>query len=241
MKSPAKSSPAIARGRRNAELAAIHVAKKALGLDEATYREFLFATTGHRSAAELDDAQRQTVIELMRSRGFKRTPAEEKRARRMVDNRQLAMIRGLWKKLRYAGALADASERHLSAFVKKQTGIERPMAFAGRGDKGDRRFEELARTRGRKDGASRMKWLVEKLPRDDRGVIDRFLVDHDFHGYDDLVELLRRRGLDIGVGALKGYARRLRMQRDEDRIARTTVAAAARLLRGSRRREIESS
>lgn len=86
-----------------------------------------------------------------------------------------------------------------------------------------------------------MKWLVEKLPRDDRGVIDRFLVDHDFHGYDDLVELLRRRGLDIGVGALKGYARRLRMQRDEDRIARTTVAAAARLLRGSRRREIESS
>jgi phage gp16-like protein len=121
----AKTSSAIARGRRNAELAAIHVAKKALALDEATYRDFLFATTGRRSAAELNDGQRQQVIELLRSRGFKRTPAEEKFARRMADNRQLAMIRGLWKKLRYAGALADPSERHLSAFVKKMTGIER--------------------------------------------------------------------------------------------------------------------
>ncbi len=121
----AKSSPVIARSRRNAELAAIHVAVKQLGLDDGTYRAFLFATTGHRSAAELDDTQRQKVIELMRSRGFKRTPAEEKRARRMADNRQLAMIRGLWKKLRYAGALADPSERHLSSFVKKMTGIER--------------------------------------------------------------------------------------------------------------------
>jgi phage gp16-like protein len=122
----AKSSPAIAAGRRRAELAAIHVAVKQLGLDDATYREFLFATTGRRSAAELSDGQRQQVIELLRSRGFKRTPTEEKRARRMADNRQLAMIRGLWKKLRYAGALADPSERHLSAFVKKMTGIESP-------------------------------------------------------------------------------------------------------------------
>ncbi|MGC1400190.1 gp16 family protein [Candidatus Binatus sp.] len=125
MKAGAQSSPAIARGRRNAELAAIHVAVKQLGLDDSTYRALLFATTGHRSAAELDDGQRQQVIELLRSRGFKRTPAEEKRARRMADNRQLAMIRGLWKKLHYAGALSNPSDRHLSAFVKKLTGIER--------------------------------------------------------------------------------------------------------------------
>jgi phage gp16-like protein len=111
-------------------LAAIHVAKKNLGLDESTYRDFLFATTGHRSAADLSDGQLQQVIELLRKRGFKRTPAEEKRSRRMADNRQLAMIRGLWRKLRYAGALADPSERHLSAFVKKMTGIERPEWLA---------------------------------------------------------------------------------------------------------------
>jgi phage gp16-like protein len=123
---PAKTSPRIARGRRRAELAAIHVAKKALGLDEATYREFLFATTGHRSAAELSDSQRQQVIELLRSRGFKRTPMAEKRQKRIGNNSQLGLIQALWRRLKYAGALTDPSERHLSAFVKKMTGIERP-------------------------------------------------------------------------------------------------------------------
>ncbi len=127
---PAKTSPRIARGRRTAELAAIYVAKKTLGLDEATYRDFLFATTGHRSAAELDDAQRQKVIELMRSRGFKRTPAAEKRQKRIADNSQLGMIHALWRRLKYAGALGDPSERHLFAFVKKMTGIERPEWLA---------------------------------------------------------------------------------------------------------------
>jgi phage gp16-like protein len=122
----AKSSPAIARGRRNAELAAIHVAVKQLGLDDATYRDFLFATTGRRSAAELSDGQRQQVIELLRSRGFKRTVSAEKRQKRIADNSQLGMIHALWRRLKYAGALADPSERHLSAFVKKMTGIERP-------------------------------------------------------------------------------------------------------------------
>ena len=84
-----------------------------------------------------------------------------------------------------------------------------------------------------------MKWHIEKLPREDRDSVDRYLIDHDFRGYDDLVELLRRRGLDIGRGALKGYARRLRMKREDDR----TVAAmtgAALLMRRSSRKEIAS-
>jgi phage gp16-like protein len=142
----AKSSPAIAAGRRRAELAAIHVAVKQLGLDDLTYRTFLFTTTGRRSAAELSDGQRQQVIELLRSRGFRRTPAEERRARRMGDNRQLAMVRGLWKKLLYAGALADPSERHLSAFRKEDDGdrVAR-MAKSGTRDSGYRGDEELAR------------------------------------------------------------------------------------------------
>lgn len=125
MKSELKSSPAIERGRRNAELAAIHVGAKRLGFDDDAYRAFLFRITGRRSAAELDQAGRTRVIEELRQFGFKRTPAAEKRARRMADNTQLALIYGIWKQLRYAGALKDASERHLSAFVKKMTGIER--------------------------------------------------------------------------------------------------------------------
>ena len=49
----------------------------------------------------------------------------EKRQKRIADNSQLGMIQALWRRLKYAGALTDASERHLSAFVKKMTGIER--------------------------------------------------------------------------------------------------------------------
>ena len=125
MKAPAKISPAIERGRRNAELAAIHVGAKRLGFDDELYRAFLFRITGRRSAAELDQAARTRVIEEMRQYGFKRTPAAEKRARRMADNSQLAMIHGLWKQLRYVGALRDASERHLGAFIRKMVGVER--------------------------------------------------------------------------------------------------------------------
>jgi phage gp16-like protein len=126
MKGASKSSPAIERGRRNAELGAIHVGAKRLGFDDALYREFLFRITGRRSAAELDQAERMRVIEEMRKYGFKRTPAEEKRARRMAGNSQLVMIHGLWRRqLRYLGALADPGERHLSTFIKKMTGIER--------------------------------------------------------------------------------------------------------------------
>ncbi|MGB8685672.1 MAG: regulatory protein GemA [Candidatus Binatus sp.] len=123
MKAPAKISPAIERGRRNAELAAIHVGAKRLGFDDELYRAFLFSITGRRSAAELDQAQRQKVIELMRSRGFRKTAAAETQDRRTQDNRQAKLIRSLWKQLKYAGAIKDAGEAHLRAFVKRQTGV----------------------------------------------------------------------------------------------------------------------
>jgi hypothetical protein len=85
-----------------------------------------------------------------------------------------------------------------------------------------------------------MKSVVEKLPRDDRRFVDRYLIDHDFRGYDNLVELLRRRCLDIGVSALKRYGRRLRTKREGDRIIAQTTAAAL-MIRGSKRKEIASS
>jgi phage gp16-like protein len=121
----AKSSPAIERGMRNAELAAIHVGAKRLGFDDDSYRDFLFRITGRRSAAELDQPARQRVIEELRKFGFTRTAPEEKRAGRIADNAQLGKIYGLWRQLRYAGAVTDPSERHLSGFIKKMTGIER--------------------------------------------------------------------------------------------------------------------
>lgn len=63
----------IAPEARNRELAAIHVGKKALGLDDGTYRDMLFMVARVRSAADLDHAGRRAVLEHMRQRGFERT------------------------------------------------------------------------------------------------------------------------------------------------------------------------
>ena len=57
---------------RHRELAAIHVAKKQLGLDDDAYRDMLFTVARVRSAADLDHAGRQAVIEHLRKRGFTR-------------------------------------------------------------------------------------------------------------------------------------------------------------------------
>lgn len=57
---------------RRRDLAFIHSAKKALALDEDTYRTMLFTLTRKRSAGELDDAERARVKDHLRARGFER-------------------------------------------------------------------------------------------------------------------------------------------------------------------------
>lgn len=59
-----------ASDQRSRELAAIHVAKKQLGLDDDTYRDMLWTVARVRSAGDLDHAGRQAVIEHLRRRGF---------------------------------------------------------------------------------------------------------------------------------------------------------------------------
>lgn len=61
---------ATAADLRKRELAAIHVAKTQLGLDEDTYRAMLVNLTGKRSAADLDWKGRKKVLDHLKSRGF---------------------------------------------------------------------------------------------------------------------------------------------------------------------------
>ena len=55
---------------RRRDLAKIHIAKKQLGMDDATYREMLFNITGFQSAAHLDSKQRWAVIKHLKARGY---------------------------------------------------------------------------------------------------------------------------------------------------------------------------
>jgi len=52
-------------------LAAIHVGKKQLGLDEETYRAMLCRVTGKVSAKDMSEGERAAVVREMRRQGFK--------------------------------------------------------------------------------------------------------------------------------------------------------------------------
>ena len=56
-------SPVDQDGARKADLARIHIAKKALGLDDSAYREIMFAVARVRSSAELDFTGRKRLID----------------------------------------------------------------------------------------------------------------------------------------------------------------------------------
>lgn len=104
------SREASARAR---ELAAIHVAKKQLGLDDETYRLMLWSVARVRSAADLDHAGRQAVLDHLRARGFR--PGRAGRPRPAPDRAGLV---GKIRALLIAGghrpdAYADAMARRM--------------------------------------------------------------------------------------------------------------------------------
>lgn len=111
---------------RRAELAAIHVAKKQLRLDDDTYRALLVGLTGLDSSAKMNTYQRRLVIEHLRKKGFEKRPGAGAGPSKFVylSDAQLRMVRGLWIDLARAGAVRDSSELALNHFVKRMTGIE---------------------------------------------------------------------------------------------------------------------
>jgi phage gp16-like protein len=112
--------------RRRGDLAAIHVAKKQLRLDDDTYRALLFNLTGHSSAADLDSAQRRLVIEHLRRRGFAPAPGKGAKVEKLAAGAMMKKIRACWLDLKSAGVLRDTSEKALRAFVKRLVKVDSP-------------------------------------------------------------------------------------------------------------------
>jgi phage gp16-like protein len=94
-----------------ADLARIHIAKKELGLDDATYRGVLWDRYHKESAAYLTPGEAADLIELFRQKGW-----------RPVSFGQLGLIHILWRNLGEAGALEHAEESALMGFVEHTTG-----------------------------------------------------------------------------------------------------------------------
>lgn len=102
-------------------VAAIHVAKKDLGLDDDTYRDLLARVTGKRSAKDMSDVERRAVLDEMRRQGFK---AVSNGARTRLEGRFAKKLQALWIAGWNLGVVTNRDDAALVAFVKRQTGID---------------------------------------------------------------------------------------------------------------------
>lgn len=103
---------------RRRDLAAIHIAVQAIGLDDATYRALLRDVAGVDSARDLTAAGRaQVLARLGRNRG----------RGAVVDWRtaRIAKARKLWELLAEAGVLRQPDEQAFRRFCARQTGVAR--------------------------------------------------------------------------------------------------------------------
>jgi len=93
------------------DLAKIHIAKKDLGLDDATYRGILRDRYHLDSAADLTSSQAADFIALLRDKGWRpSTPG------------QRGLIYVLWHRLDTAGALEQGDNEALTGFITHATG-----------------------------------------------------------------------------------------------------------------------
>jgi phage gp16-like protein len=106
---------------RRADLAAIHVGKKNLRLDDETYRALLWTLTGRESSAELNAPQRKAVIERMRALGLQRKPLAHTVTR--MNQAQAKKIVAMWIELAKKGIVRDPSDRALNHFIARVTKV----------------------------------------------------------------------------------------------------------------------
>ncbi len=102
-------------------LAAIHVAKKQLGLDDDTYRAVLVRVTGKDSTRAMSEAERQRVVEEFRKAGFKKA---SKPSKTRAAGPYRAKLQALWIALWNLGLTADPTDAGLTSFVKRQTKVD---------------------------------------------------------------------------------------------------------------------
>lgn len=105
------------KSHRTLDLAQIHLGKKQLGLEDDTYRTLLWTVARVRSAKDLDAAGRRAVIAHMVARGARLGYSGA--ARRNIPPAE-RKVRALWWALHQAGAVQDASDRALGAWVARQ-------------------------------------------------------------------------------------------------------------------------
>jgi phage gp16-like protein len=103
--------------------AAIHVAKKQLGLDDETYRAKLTVITGKSSTKDMSEDERQKVLAALRRDGFKPIGRRQD-GRQKLEGKYARKMQALWIAAWNLGLVNNRDDAALIAFVKRQTGIE---------------------------------------------------------------------------------------------------------------------
>ena len=104
----------VRAGERRRRLAAVHCAKRDLGLDDASYRALLAGAAGVESAAQLRTGRQwEAVLRALRRAGWRGTG-------RLTG--QLGACYALWCELHRLGAVRRRSYAALMAYVRRQCG-----------------------------------------------------------------------------------------------------------------------
>lgn len=117
------------KNARTAKIKMIQVAKRQLGLDEDTYRAAIaLAVPGKSSSSDCTVAQLDRIIDHLKRKGFKpKRPAGSapRPERRTLDTSvEAKKARAIWLLLAEIGAVHDASESALNAYVRRQAGVD---------------------------------------------------------------------------------------------------------------------
>ncbi|TAZ95928.1 regulatory protein GemA [Rhizobium ruizarguesonis] len=106
-------------------IAAMHIAKKQMGLDDDTYRAKLARITGKKSAKDMTEAERQQVLTVFRNEGFAPAPAARRAdGRQKLSGKYAKKLQALWIAGWNLGIVRDRDDKALVAFVKRQTGLD---------------------------------------------------------------------------------------------------------------------
>lgn len=107
----------------------IHALKGSLKLDDDTYRDIL-SGYGVKSSTKLTIVKADQLIDDLVKKAVaagvweQRKPAAKAKAtRKLADDDQSKMIRGLWIELHEMGAVRDSSEAALASYVKRMTRV----------------------------------------------------------------------------------------------------------------------
>jgi phage gp16-like protein len=135
-------------------IAAIHVAKKQLGLDDDTYRAKLARITGKHSVKDMTEVERERVLTVFRNEGFAPAPtARRANGRQQLTGKFAKKLQALWIAGWNLGIVRDRDDAALIAFVKRQTGIDHTR-FLVNADDASRAIEALKSWLRREAGVS---------------------------------------------------------------------------------------